>query len=65
MRAQWGETNYFETGVKEVVGCVWEMQIITFESELWTSTMLGNNRNIDENLATYLRCGIFPTETNQ
>jgi len=65
MRAQWDAMNKFETGIKEVVGCVWEMQIIAFESELWTSTMLGNNRNIEENYAKYLRCGIVTTESNQ
>jgi len=30
MRAQWEEPTTFETGVKEVVGCVWEMEIVCF-----------------------------------
>ncbi len=64
MRAQWDNTSEFKTGVKEIVGCVWELQIISYESELWTKTILGKNDNIDENLALYLKAGISTTKTN-
>lgn len=55
MRAQWESLNRFETGVKEVVGCIWEMQILCFETQAWKDTMLGGKGAPKENLTDYLR----------
>jgi len=56
MRAPWSSTNQFKTGVKEVVGCVWEMQLVCFETQAWTQTMLGEQGTSTEKLARYLEC---------
>ncbi len=56
MRAQWSNTHTFETGVQEVVGCVWEMDIIAFETNAWKETMLRAGEPAN-NLASYMaRC---------
>lgn len=54
IKAQWENTNTFETGVKEVVGCVWELQILCFESQAWKETMLSGEGIPTENLSRYL-----------
>jgi hypothetical protein len=54
MRAQWNSSCKFETGVKEVVGCVWEMQIVCYETDAWANTMLGKIGTVDEELIRYL-----------
>ena len=58
MRAPWEHPTKFETGVKEVVGCIWEMEIINFEVAAWTNTMLGNvgTPQPHEKLAKYFEC---------
>ncbi len=62
MRAQWGSTNTFKTGVKEVVGCVWEMEIICFETNSWKETMLGGIGEPADNLARHIERIIPPAE---
>ena len=52
MRAPWNNPTVFKTGVPEVVGCLWEMQIVAFESRSWRQTIL--NGNTDQ-LPRYLR----------
>lgn len=54
MRSDWAAPAEFGPGRSEVVGCVWEMQIVTFETELWTRTMLSNDGALDARLASYL-----------
>ena len=54
MRAQWESSSEFETGVKEVVGCVWEMQILCFETQSWKDTMLKGTGKPESNLSLYL-----------
>jgi len=63
MRAQWENTTTFTTGVKEVVGCVWEMEIICFETESWKEKMLGGGDAPDENLSRYLECYLPSAES--
>lgn len=53
MRAPWDAPTEFDTGVKEVVGCVWEMEIISFEVNAWATTLLGNTGTISEKLKCY------------
>jgi hypothetical protein len=62
MRAQWDNPREFETGVKEVVACVWEMQIISFESQLWTQTVLSDSGETDEKLSRYLESSLSIAE---
>jgi len=62
MRAQWGDSTKFETGVKEVVGCVWEIQILCFESQAWQETMLSGVDTPEENLSRYLKCALPSAE---
>ncbi len=66
MRAQWRDTNAFETGVKEVVGCVWEMDIICFETKSWKEIMLGEDSSRDSSygsLIRYMECCIPSAES--
>jgi len=58
MRAQYKSTNEFETGVEEVVGCVWEMQIVNFETQSWMKTVLGDSGALSEKLAMYLESSL-------
>ena len=42
LRAAWETPTRFADGMREVVGCVWEMQIVQHEVTAWTDTMLGS-----------------------
>jgi len=64
MRAQWENTNKFATGVKEVVGCIWEMEIICFETNSWKENMLGNSGTPEVNLSRYLECVLPSADTD-
>jgi len=54
IRAQWAAPTRFADGVKEVVGCIWEMDIVNFEISVWKNTMLNNVGTPAARLATYL-----------
>jgi len=51
MRAKW---EAFGDGVKEVVGCIWEMDVVGFEIDAWKKTLLNDVGTPTERLATYL-----------
>ena len=53
MRAPWKHPTKFGTGVKEVVGCIWEMEVVNFEVSAWANTMLSDIGTPHENLADY------------
>jgi len=61
MRADWGEPSSFTTGVSEVVGCVWEMEIVNFEIQAWKETMLSESGSASEKLSRYLECHLPAT----
>ncbi len=54
MRAQWQTPSVFEDGVPDVVGCVWEMEIVAFEVAAWQRTMLSGVGCPAERLDAYL-----------
>ena len=54
MRAQWNDAEKFETGVKQVVGCVWEMELVCFEIKSWKNTMLADVGSPADRLDNYL-----------
>ena len=54
MRAPWDKLSEFQTGVREVLGCVWEMEIVTFETQSWMNTLLGEHGTAEEKLSLYL-----------
>lgn len=60
MRAQWENTSNFKTGVKEIVGCIWEIQILCFETQSWKETMLNGEGIPEDNLSLYLN-SVLPT----
>ena len=62
MRAQWNTSDKFNTGVKEVVGCIWEMQILCFEIQSWKESMLSGEGIPEENLSNYLKCTLPSAE---
>ena len=55
MRASWEAPTEFGDGVKEVVGCIWEMNIVRFEVEAWTTELLDGAKSAADGLAAYLR----------
>ncbi len=55
MRAKWETPTKFADGVKEVVGCIWEMDIVSFEISAWKATMLSDVGTPTERLGTYLK----------
>ncbi|WP_299732670.1 hypothetical protein [uncultured Tateyamaria sp.] len=54
IKAQWDAPTLFNDGVDEIVGCVWEMNIVQHEIEAWTSTLLGPSSDPQRQLPTYL-----------
>ena len=62
MRAQWDTPTKFEEGVTEVVGCIWELEIVTFEVETWKEIMLNGKDTPEQRLLRYLN---HPFPSNQ
>lgn len=54
MRAQWETPTDFGNGVKEVVGCIWEMEVVCFEVDAWKTTLLTDVGTPEQRLARYL-----------
>ena len=54
LRASWENPTSFGTGKAEVVGCIWEMEIICFEVQSWKSTVLGDGKVPSQRLQEYL-----------
>lgn len=54
MRAPLEQPTQFATGVKEVVGCVWEMTIVNFELQAWMNTVMNSDATPDEKLNDYV-----------
>ncbi len=54
IRAKWEAPTMFENGVKEVVGCIWEMEVVSFEINAWKNTLLNNVGAPTKRLASYL-----------
>ena len=55
IRANWETPTKFNDGVAGVVGCVWEMKVVSFEVSAWTETMLSGHGDARDNLENYLR----------
>ncbi|TQV77714.1 hypothetical protein [Denitrobaculum tricleocarpae] len=53
MRAPWDQPTSFGDGESEVVGCVWEMDLVSFEIAAWKDTVLGHSGTPAERLASY------------
>jgi len=43
LRAPLASPTTFDTGVTEVLGCVWEMDIVSYEISCWKSTVLSDS----------------------
>lgn len=41
-------------GVRDVVGCIWEMQLVAFEVRAWRDTVLSGHGEAETNVAKYL-----------
>lgn len=55
MRAPWDAPMEFGDGVSEVVGCVWEMDVVTFEIAAWKSTVLNGVGSPEARIAQYIQ----------
>jgi len=62
MRAPWVDSSNFGTGTIEVVGCVWEMEILCFETQSWKNIMLNGTGKPEDNLSLYLRSNYSSSE---
>ena len=54
MRARWSAPTDFGPGINEFIGCVWEMEIVTFEVSAWKETVLGGAGGPEAGLQDYL-----------
>lgn len=54
MRAPWQTPTEFGNGAEEVIGCLWEMDIVSFETNTWKSTILSGEGTPAQRLAAYL-----------
>lgn len=54
IKAHWNNPKVFNDGIDETVGCIWEMNIVHFEVEAWTSTVLGQPEDPARRLSNYL-----------
>ncbi|SHG82332.1 hypothetical protein [Marivita hallyeonensis] len=58
IKAHWDEPTVFKDGVDEIVGCIWEMNIVRDEVTAWTETMLGRSQNRLAQVSDYLNFGL-------
>lgn len=63
MRAPWSAPTDFGPGVREVVGCAWEMEIVIFEVSAWMKTVLGDAGGSEAGLRDYLACRLPSAKT--
>lgn len=54
MRASWDAPTIFNDGAKHVIGCIWEMDIVSFEIAAWKATVLGVSGTPQDRLAAYM-----------
>ncbi|MEL6451270.1 MAG: hypothetical protein AAFQ19_08405 [Pseudomonadota bacterium] len=54
LRAPWTNPTAFGDGAAQVIGCVWEMDIVTFEIDAWRRTMLSGQGTPAARAAAYL-----------
>ncbi|WP_298969301.1 hypothetical protein [uncultured Roseobacter sp.] len=54
MRAGYDDPTTFKDGVQEVVGCIWELNIVKYETWAWQTIMLGAEGGNQETLTAYL-----------
>jgi hypothetical protein len=54
MRAPWDRPTEFRSSHNEIVGCVWEMDIVNLEVAAWKSTVLRTDGTPEERLEKYL-----------
>lgn len=54
IRASWQSPENFGDGVAEVLGCVWEMDLVNYEISAWKASMLSGSGEPKVNLARYL-----------
>jgi hypothetical protein len=55
MRASWDAPTELGDGVREVVGCIWEMNIVQFEVVAWATQLLGGTKSTTDGLNAYLQ----------
>lgn len=60
MRASWDAPTQFGDGVKEVVGCIWEMNIVHFKVGAWANQLLGGVKSTADGLTSYLKDHAVP-----
>ena len=53
-----------DDGVKEVVGCIWEMNIVQFELEAWATQLLDGRKSTEDGLREYLQQDAAPEAKN-
>ncbi|NSX55854.1 hypothetical protein [Parasulfitobacter algicola] len=54
IRAKWETPTIFENGIEEIVGCIWEMDVVSFEINAWKNTLLTGAGTPKERLSAYI-----------
>ena len=47
-------------GVREVVGCIWEMELVSFEVQAWRNIVLGGDADPNDRVERYLNASAAP-----
>lgn len=55
LRAPRHAPTAFEDGYTEIVGCVWELEIVAFETQAWTQTVLAPGAPVADPITDYLK----------
>ncbi len=61
LRASWNTPTEFSDGVNDVIGCIWEMDVVSFEIETWRASLLSQSGKPEERLETYLNTMVVQT----
>jgi hypothetical protein len=54
IRANWETPTEFADGVEDIIGCIWEMDVVSFEVGAWKATLLTDIGTPSERLDAYL-----------
>ncbi len=55
VRAPWENPTAFEVGEPQIIGCIWEMEIVAQEVQAWKETVLGAHGIPSAGLEQYLQ----------
>lgn len=60
-RAEWASPTEFGDGFREIIGCLWELQVVAFETDAWQRLVLGRDGSPQEAVVDYLEAHLSDT----